>query len=330
MSERAMRQAPADMTAWDYALRGLWPSGGRPTTMVSRPLRCSPAPSSWTCFRLRPRAPRPRPLPDAPAALDHRSRGGPRRARRARGARCHLRPDGGERLPLPGARVFGARPARRRDHRSAPGGRAEPEPSGRALAPRAVPRNRGPNRGGASRTRQCDPPEPSRPATLDVPRRQTNRPLHCGQVRGIAGGERASTRDRPRCRGATAYSNIAATSAHLGDLPRARAALAETLRVWPNMSEATLRALFASIPEGHVEKFFHGLRVAGWTPDEERAPAVRQQRAERWTRSTAIFVCVRGRGAPGIGGRHAARPRATTANGMSARCSFRFRERRAQ
>ncbi|HSC72543.1 MAG TPA: hypothetical protein VLB89_00155, partial [Gaiellaceae bacterium] len=24
MSERAMRQAPADMTAWDYALRGLW------------------------------------------------------------------------------------------------------------------------------------------------------------------------------------------------------------------------------------------------------------------------------------------------------------------
>jgi hypothetical protein len=56
-------------------------------------------------------------------------------------------------------------------------------------------------------------------------------------------------------------------------LPRARAALAETLRVWPNMSEATLRALFASIPEGPVEKFFHGLRLAGWTPDEERAPS---------------------------------------------------------
>jgi hypothetical protein len=45
------------------------------------------------------------------------------------------------------------------------------------------------------------------------------------------------------------------------------------LHVWPNMSEATLRALFASIPEGPVEKFFHGLRLAGWTPDEEPAPS---------------------------------------------------------
>jgi hypothetical protein len=61
-------------------------------------------------------------------------------------------------------------------------------------------------------------------------------------------------------------------SAHLGDLPRAREALSETLRLWPDMSEETLRVLCASIPEEHVEKFLHGLRVAGWTPEQESAP----------------------------------------------------------
>jgi hypothetical protein len=34
-----------------------------------------------------------------------------------------------------------------------------------------------------------------------------------------------------------------------------------------------LRALFASIPEEPVEKFFDGLRQAGWTRDEEHAPS---------------------------------------------------------
>jgi tetratricopeptide (TPR) repeat protein len=72
--------------------------------------------------------------------------------------------------------------------------------------------------------------------------------------------------------GAIAFSNIAATSAHLGDLPRARAALGETLRLWPEMSITTLRALFASIPEPAVETFFRGLREAGWVPDEEETP----------------------------------------------------------
>jgi adenylate cyclase len=73
----------------------------------------------------------------------------------------------------------------------------------------------------------------------------------------------------PESAAATAYSNIAATSALLGDLPRARAALAETLRAWPNMSIATLRTLFASIPEESVERFFAALRLAGWEGYEE-------------------------------------------------------------
>lgn len=75
----------------------------------------------------------------------------------------------------------------------------------------------------------------------------------------------------PESAAATAYSNIAATSALLGDLPRAREALAETLRAWPNMSIATLRMLFASIPDESVELFFDALRLAGWDGDEEDA-----------------------------------------------------------
>jgi adenylate cyclase len=71
---------------------------------------------------------------------------------------------------------------------------------------------------------------------------------------------------------ATAFSNIAATSALLGDLPRAREALADTLRVWPNMSVATFRTVFASIPDGPVEEFFRGMRLAGWEPGEDDIP----------------------------------------------------------
>ena len=76
----------------------------------------------------------------------------------------------------------------------------------------------------------------------------------------------------PEFASATAFSNIAATSGLLGDLPRARAALEDTLRVWPNMSAATFRTVFASIPDGPVEEFFRGMRLAGWDPDEEDAP----------------------------------------------------------
>ena len=77
---------------------------------------------------------------------------------------------------------------------------------------------------------------------------------------------------------ASAFSNIAASSALLGDLPQARQALADTLRVWPQMSEATLRTLFNSIPEPVVEKFFDGLRLAGWeAPDEQASPSPARQ-----------------------------------------------------
>jgi tetratricopeptide (TPR) repeat protein len=85
-----------------------------------------------------------------------------------------------------------------------------------------------------------------------------------------AASERALEVDRESA-SATAYLNIAATSALLGDLEQARAALAETLRVWPSMSVATLRTLCASMPEASVEEAFRALRLAGWEPVEEDA-----------------------------------------------------------
>ncbi len=68
---------------------------------------------------------------------------------------------------------------------------------------------------------------------------------------------------------ASAHSTVAATSALLGDLPRARAALAETLRLWPNFTVATLRTVVASVPEAAVEEYLRGLRLAGWQHDDE-------------------------------------------------------------
>jgi Flp pilus assembly protein TadD len=68
---------------------------------------------------------------------------------------------------------------------------------------------------------------------------------------------------------ASAVSMVAATSALLGDLPRARAALSETLRLWPNLSVPTLRTVVASVPEAAVDEYFRGLRLAGWSPADE-------------------------------------------------------------
>jgi tetratricopeptide (TPR) repeat protein len=187
-------------------------------------------------FGVRARASRPGPLPDAPAPLDRRPGRRLRRARRAPGAGGRLRSDGCERLPLPRARLLGTGQARRRALQPPPGGGGDPQLWTFHAGKQVVLWNAG--------------------------RYEEWREA----------GERALEID-PDAAAATAYSNIAATSALLGDLPRARAALAETLRAWPNMSIATLRALFASIPEQWVEIFFDGLRVAGWEPEEEDAPS---------------------------------------------------------
>lgn len=274
MSERAMRQAPADMTAWDYALRGLWhirrparEDGEQAVALLTRAVELDPASGfahahlahahyrfvqqHWSSDR----------AADLAALVEHAERA----------IACD---------PMePYGYVFRALSC------SVQG---NPEGAITALR-RAVELNPslpvarsllGQFLGIAGRTeeglRELDT------AILLSPRDPQLWSFHAGKqiVYSIAyryeesreASERALEAD-PVAAGATAYSNIAATSVHLGDLPRAREALAETLRVWPDMSEETLRVLCASIPDEHVEKFLDALRVAGWTPEEKGAPS---------------------------------------------------------
>jgi adenylate cyclase len=273
MSERAMRQAPADLTAWDYALRGLWhirrparEDGEQAVALLTRAVELDPASGfahaqlahahyrfvqqHWTSDR----------AGDLMALVEHAERA----------IACD---------PMePYGYVFRALA------RSVQG---DPEGAITALR-RAVELNPslpvarsllGQFLGIAGRTeeglRELDH------AILLSPRDPQLWSFHAGKqiVFSIAGryeesreaSERALEAD-PVAAGATAYSNIAATSVHLGDLRRAYEAMAETLRVWPDMSEETLRVLCASIPDEHVEKFLDALRTAGWTPERESAP----------------------------------------------------------
>lgn len=274
MSERAMRQAPADMTAWDYALRGLWhirrparEDGEQAVALLTRAVELDPSSGfahahlahahyrtvqqHWTTDR----------AGDLMALVEHAERA----------IACD---------PMePYGYVFRA---------LACSVQGNPEGAITALR-RAVELNPslpvarsllGQFLGIAGRTeeglRELDH------AILLSPRDPQLWSFHAGKqiVYSIAGryeesraaSELALEADRVAA-GATAYSNIAAVSAHLGDMERAREALAETLRVWPDMSEETLRVLCASIPEEHVEIFLDGLRLAGWTPEAESAPS---------------------------------------------------------
>jgi adenylate cyclase len=274
MSERAMREAPADMTAWDYALRGLWyirrparEDGEQAVALLTRAVELDPASGfahahlahahyrtvqqHWSTDR----------AADLAALAEH--------AERAivcdpmepygyvfRALTCSVQ-----------GNPEGAITALRRAVELNPS-----LPVARSLLGQFL--------GIAGRTeeglRELDH------AILLSPRDPQLWSFHAGKqiVFSIAGryeesraaSERALEAD-PVAAGATAYSNIAATSVHLGDLPRAREAMAETLRVWPDMSEETLRVLCASIPEEHVEKFLEALRVAGWAPEKESAPS---------------------------------------------------------
>jgi adenylate cyclase len=273
MSERAMRQAPADMTAWDYALRGLWhirrparEDGERAVALLTRAVELDPGSGfahahlahahyrfvqqHWTKDR----------GANLAALVEHAERAiacDPMEAYgyvfRALG--CSVQ-----------GQAEGAITALRRAVELNPS-----LPVARSLLGQFL--------GIAGRTeeglRELDH------AILLSPRDPQLWSFHAGKqiVYSIAyryeesrAASEAALEADPVAAGATAYSNIAAVSAHLGEMERAREAMAETLRVWPDMSEETLRVLCASIPDEHVEIFLEGLRLAGWAPEGESAP----------------------------------------------------------
>ena len=272
MSERAMRRAPGDLTAWDYALRGLWhlrrPTRGdceQAIELLTRAVQLDPASGfahaylanahyrmlqlQWTADRVR----------DQSALVEHAERA----------VACDPMDANGYLFRSLSSSVQGKRDDVLANLRRA----VELNPSlpvARSLLGQFL--------GIAGRTedglRELDT------AIRLSPKDPQLWTFHAGKAvvffnarryeESRAASERALEID-PEFASATAFSNIAATSALLGDLPRARAALTDTLRIWPNMSVATFRAVFASIPDGPVEEFFRGLRLAGWVPDEEDA-----------------------------------------------------------
>jgi adenylate cyclase len=269
MSERAMRQPPADLTAWDYALRGLWhlrrptrADGEQAVALLGRAVQLDPD-SGFAHAHLAHAHYR---MVQHHWTSDREAHLGALVAHADRAVACDPMDANGYLFRSLGCSVQGKRDDALVSLRRA----VELNPSlpvARSLLGQFL--------GMAGRTedglRELDT------AIRLSPRDPQLWTFHGGRqvVLFIAGrykesraaSERALEVD-PESASATAYLNIAATSALLGDLPRARAALAETLRVWPSMSEATLRTLCASLPEASVEEAFRALRLAGWAPDD--------------------------------------------------------------
>jgi adenylate cyclase len=267
MSERAMRQAPADMTAWDYALRGLWhlrrtsrPDGEKAIALLARAVQLDPnsgfahahlahahyrmLQNHWTVDR----------AADLGAVIEHAESA----------VACDPMDANGYLFRSLACSVQGKREDALADLRRT----VELNPSlpvARSLLGQFL--------GMAGRTeeglRELDYAIRLSPRDPQLWSFHAGRSVVLFVARRYEESRDASERALEiEPESATAYSTVAATSALLGDLPRARAALAEMLRLWPNVSVATLRALVASVPEPAVDEYLRGLRVAGWTPDD--------------------------------------------------------------
>ncbi len=271
MSERAMRQGPADLTAWDYALRGLWhlrrptrEDGEQAVALLSRAVQLDPdsgfahahlahahyrmVQHHWTEDR----------EADLAGLIEHADRA----------IACDPMDANGHQFRSLACSVQGKRDDALVSLRRA----IELNPSmpvARSLLGQFL--------GMAGRTeeglRELDT------AIRLSPRDPQLWTFHGGKqvVLFIAEryeesreASRQALEADPESAAGTAYVNIAATSALLGDVEEARDALAETLRVWPRMTATALRTLCASMPEASVDAAFRGLRLAGWEPDDER------------------------------------------------------------
>lgn len=268
MSERAMRQAPADMTAWDYALRGLWhlrrttrADGEQAVALLARAVQLDPSSglahahlahahyrmlqNQWTVDR----------AADLGAVIEHAETA----------VACDAMDANGYLFRSLACSLQGKREDALLNLRRA----VELNPSlpvARSLLGQFL--------GMAGRTeeglRELDH------AIRLSPRDPQLWSFHAGKAVALfvarryeearAASERAIAIE-PEA--ASAHSTVAATSALLGDLPRAHSALAETLRFWPNLTVATLRTVVASVPEAAVEEYLRGLRLAGWHHEDE-------------------------------------------------------------
>ena len=273
MSERALRQPPADLTAWDYALRGLWhlnrterTSAAKAIELLTRAVQLDPASGfahghlahahyqqllhQWTSDR----------DADMRAVVEHAEHAVVCDPMDANG---YLYRSLAQAMT---GRLDEAVQALRRSVELNPS-----LPKARSLLGQFL--------GIAGRTdealRELDA------AVRLSPRDPDLWSFHLGRaiVYFVAGrfeesraaGEQTLTVNPES---GHALTNVAATSALLGDLPRARAALARARRVWPDMSEEAMRTLFASFPTETTEQFFGGLRLAGLDPpDSAGAPA---------------------------------------------------------
>lgn len=269
MSERAMRQAPADMTAWDYALRGLWHlrrttrgDGERAIDLLGRALQLDPMSgfahghlahahyrmlqNHWTVDH----------AADLAAVIDHAELA----------VACDPRDANGYLFSSLACSLQGKREDALVNLRRA----IELNPSlpvARSLLGQFL--------GMAGRTeeglRELDHAIRLSPRDPQLWSFHAGRAVVLFVARRYEEARTASERAlEVEPDAAAPLSTVAATSALLGDLPRAQAALAETMRLWPNLSIETLRAVVASVPEPAVDEYLRGLRLAGWEPDDAR------------------------------------------------------------
>jgi adenylate cyclase len=272
-SDRAMRQAPADLTAWDYALRGLWhihrngrDNGEQAIVLLSRAVELDPSSGfAWAHLAHAHYMMLQNQWTTDPAREVGRLVEAAERA-----VTCDPRDANGHLYRALACSVRGQRDealvALRRSVELNPS-----LPSARSLLGQFLGMVGETDEG----LRQLD-----RAIELS-PRDPKLWTFHAGKAGVLFGVERYEEARAASERAVAiepdagpAHSNIAAASALLGDLPRARAAVREMERSWPNATLVNLKTYLASAPPESLARFFEGLRLAGFDVGAAAEPTV--------------------------------------------------------